>query len=137
MSLPARGKPGKEEVRNWVESAEYDLGAAEAMLACGKYIYTVFMCHLAVEKALKAKVQSETGRTPPRTHSLRHLLTLSRLEPPEEMLDFLSRLSEVSIPTRYPEDFAGLFEAYDRQVAMDYLAKTREAFEWISKSLGL
>lgn len=95
------------------------------------------MCHLALEKLLKAKVQDETGKTPPRTHNLRYLLKLGGLEPPEEILDFLSKLSEVSVPTRYPQDFRSLVGSYDRRAARNYLAKTREAFEWISKSLSL
>lgn len=37
---------------NWLLSAKYDVDTAEHMLSAGRYIYTVFMCHLAIEKAL-------------------------------------------------------------------------------------
>ncbi|MDD5453822.1 MAG: HEPN domain-containing protein, partial [Candidatus Bipolaricaulis sp.] len=61
-------------VENWLNSARYDLAAARDMLAAGRFVYTIFFSHLAVEKALKAKVQEETGKTPPRVHDLIVLL---------------------------------------------------------------
>jgi len=85
------------------------------MLNTGRYIYTIFMCHLTIEKILKAKVGEITGKIPPKTHNLRYLAKLSGLEPPEEMFIFLSELSDVSIPTRYPEDFSNLRNSYDKE----------------------
>lgn len=60
----------KNEVKNWLDSSFYDLETAEHMYNTGRYIYTVFMCHLALEKLLKARVQEITGETPPKTHDL-------------------------------------------------------------------
>ncbi|MGE5443763.1 MAG: HEPN domain-containing protein [Ignavibacteriales bacterium] len=68
----------KKGVKNWLESAQYDLETAEHMLKTGRYIYTVFMCHLALEQVLKAKVEEVTGRTPPRTHDLGYLMELAK-----------------------------------------------------------
>ena len=93
------------------------------------------MCHLAIEKILKAKVREVADKTPPRTHNLRYLIKLSNLEPSEEILVFLSELSDVSIPTRYPEDFSNLRDSYDENAAQNYLQKTKEAFNWIKESL--
>jgi len=124
-----------KEVKNWLESAQYDLETAEQMLNTGRYIYTIFMCHLAIEKILKAKVKEITDKTPPKTHNLRYLVKLSNLEPSEEIFIFLSELSDVSIPTRYPEDFSNLRKSYDEKAAKNYLRKAKEAFNWIKKSL--
>lgn len=35
----------KEE---WQRQADYDIETAQAMLDSGRYIYTVFMCHLSI-----------------------------------------------------------------------------------------
>ncbi len=83
------------------------------MFNAGRYIYTIFMCHLALEKILKAKVEEISGKTPPRTHNLRYLAKLSGIEFSEKMFTFLSKLSDVSVPTRYSEDFAELVKSYD------------------------
>lgn len=124
-----------KQIKNWLDSATYDMETAEHMLLAGRYIYTIFMCQLTLEKALKAKVQEITGKTPPKTHNLRYLIKLGRMEPPEELFDFLSKLSDVSIPTRYPEDFSELKKSYDKKAAENYLKATKEAFLWIKKSL--
>jgi len=123
------------QVKNWLDSARYDLDTAAEMSQAGRYPYVIFFCHLALEKALKAKIQEITGRLPPKVHNLRRLLQLSGLDPPEDLRMFLSRLSDVSIPTRYPEDLAQLLEAYSRSVAEDYLRRSQEALQWISALL--
>jgi HEPN domain-containing protein len=45
-----------KEAANWLSSAEYDLETAGNMLDSGRYIYTVFMCHLAIEKLTKYSI---------------------------------------------------------------------------------
>ncbi len=37
----------------WLAQADYDIETAELMISGGRHFYAVFMCHLAVEKALK------------------------------------------------------------------------------------
>ena len=120
-----------------MDSALYDLETAEHMFNAGRYIYTIFMCHLAIEKLFKAKVEEITGKIPPKTHSLRYLLQLSSLELSEDMFTFISKLSDVSIPTRYPEDFKELVKSYDGETVNTYLTKTKEVFQWIKKCLKL
>lgn len=51
----------RPEVAEWLTQSEYDLGTAESLYLAGRYIYTVFMCHLAIEKALKALVVQHTA----------------------------------------------------------------------------
>jgi len=123
----------RKDVKNWLDSAQYDAETAGHMFTAGRYIYTIFMCHLVLEKALKAKVEEITGRTPPKTHNLRFLLKISGLEPSEDMVTFISKLSDVSIPTRYPGDFEELVNMYDKTTAETYLKTTREVFQWIKK----
>lgn len=48
--------------KEWLKQAEYDLGTAEAMFKSKRYIYTVFMCHLSIEKALKGLYGKEIKR---------------------------------------------------------------------------
>lgn len=66
---------------------------------------------------------------------MRYLIKLSDLEPNEETFEFISKLSDVSIVTRYPEDFEELQRAYDQKVAQRYLKETKEAFQWIKQLL--
>lgn len=123
------------EIENWLNSAAYDLGAAADMLKAGRYLYTVFLCHLAVEKTLKAKVREATGKTPPKTHDLIALLRTSGLRPPSELLDFLGRLSGAGVATRYPEDLSEADKLYTEATAAEYLQRTEEVIRWIRQPL--
>jgi len=118
-----------------LDSACYDLETAEHMFNTGRYIYTIFMSQLAIEKILKAKVQEIADKMPPRSHNLRYLIKLSGLEPNKAMFEFISKLSDVSIVTRYPEDFGELQRVYGREAAQKYLMEAKEAFQWIKRSL--
>jgi HEPN domain-containing protein len=127
------GMTMKKEVRNWLDSARYDLETAEHMFKAGRYIYTIFMCHLSIEKTLKAKVEEISGRTPPKTHNLESLLELAKLSPLEEMGKFLGELSNLSVVTRYPRDFQEMLKAFTEERTEDFLEKTKEAFRWIEQ----
>lgn len=105
------------------------------MLNAGRYPYTVFFCHLAVEKALKAKIQEVTGKTPPKVHDLILLLKLAGLIPPRELADFIGKLSGVSTATRYPTDLSELLRTYTRETAGEYLRQTEEVVKWIAGQL--
>mgnify|MGYP005839965681 CR=1 FL=1 len=41
-------------VINWIESSNYDIKTAEHMFETKRYVYVLFMRHLATEKLLKA-----------------------------------------------------------------------------------
>lgn len=111
------------------ESAEYDLKTAQNMLNDEKYIYVVFMCHLAIEKILKAIVAQTTNQIPPKTHNLIYLIKNANLKLPQNLFDFITKINNASIVTRYPEDFSELLKAYPKDVAIDYLNNTREVIK--------
>ncbi len=60
----------RADTLNWIALAEYDLETARHMLETGRRIYVVFMCHLALEKMLKAHVTEATQTIPAKTHDL-------------------------------------------------------------------
>jgi HEPN domain-containing protein len=125
----------KKEVKNWLDSAQYDLETAERMFETGRYIYTIFMCHLALEKVLKAKVEERTDATPPKTHDLEHLVGLAGLSPAQDTEEFIVELSNISVVTRYPQDFQRMFKQFSKERAKYVLAKSEEVFQWIRKSI--
>ena len=43
-------------VRYWREAAEHDLDTARSLFRTGRYDYCLFLCHLSLEKLLKALV---------------------------------------------------------------------------------
>ena len=124
-----------KNVANWISSAEYDLETADFMFKSGRYIYTVFMCHLALEKALKAKVAEVTGMEPPRSHDLEYLGSLGGLSPDSETEEFIAELTNLSVTTRYPIDFESTVAEFSGERSETIMEKTGVVFEWIVKSI--
>lgn len=115
-------------------SADYDLGTAEHMLNSGRYIYVVFTCHLSIEKILKAIAAEVTEKPPPKTHNLFYLTKLADINFPENHFEFVSKINNASIVTRYPEDFSKLIEVYPENIAKAYLEQTKGVIQWLKQN---
>jgi HEPN domain-containing protein len=113
------------------------LETAAHMLRTGRYLYVIFLCHLAIEKMLKANVSEVTHSAPPRTHDLIYLVKKGELEIPQPFLEFIGKINTASIPTRYPEDLQRAISDYPESVARDYLEQTQEIILWLKQHPNL
>jgi len=125
----------RSDTQNWIALAEYDLETARHMLQTGRYLYVVFMCHLMLEKMLKAHVTEVTQSVPAKSHDLIYLVKKSELDLPPSYLDFVGLINNASIPTRYPEDLQRAIGEYPKSVARDYLQRTDEVVQWLKQAL--
>jgi len=126
----------EKQTEEWLRQCDHDMDAAEYLFQGRRYLYAVFMCHLAVEKALKGLYFERLRQTPPRSHSLVYLLNAVGIVPPEKPGKFITRLGEASIPTRYPEDLAKVQLLYTEGVVNQILAEGRETIAWIRAQLS-
>lgn len=113
--------------------ADYDITTAEYMFKTERYVYVVFMCHLAIEKMMKAIIAEASEEPPPMTHNLIYLMKMAKVNIPQSLCDFVAIISNASIPTRYPIDFLKLIESYPEEVVLDYLNKAKEVLMWLKK----
>lgn len=127
----------RDDTRNWIACAEYDLETARCMLETGRHVYVIFMCHLALEKMLKAHVTEVIQAEPAKTHNLMYLVRKAGLEVPSDILDFLGDINNECVPTRYPRDIAKLVSKFNREMAESYLRSTREAIKWLKDDPNL
>jgi HEPN domain-containing protein len=125
----------EKRTEEWLRQSEYDMDTAHYMFQGGRYLYAVFMCHLAVEKALKGLYYENLRTFPPKSHNLVYLLNAVGIKPPEESGKFIIKLSEASIPTRYPEDLAKVQMEYTEEIVGDILRKGKEVLTWIRERL--
>jgi HEPN domain-containing protein len=125
----------ERRTEEWFRQSDYDLNTAEYMFQGGRYMYAVFMCHLAIEKALKGLYYEKLLNFPPKTHSLVYLLNALGIKPPAVPGKFIIRIGEASIPVRYPEDLAQAQQAYTETVTKGLLAMTKDTIVWIKAQL--
>jgi HEPN domain-containing protein len=125
----------EKRTEEWLRQSDYDMETAEYLFRGGRYMYCVFMCHLAIEKALKGLYFERLRQVPPKSHSLVFLLGEIGVRPPEDEGRFIVKLSEASIPTRYPEDLAKIQGEYTASVVGEILSKGKEVVAWIRRQL--
>lgn len=126
----------RSDTQNWIALAEYDLETAHHMLMTGRHLYVVFLCHLALEKVLKACVTEITQAIPAKSHDLIYLIKKSGMEIPQEMLEFVGKINTASIPTRYPEDLQRALKEYPKSVVEVYLSQTEQVTQWLKERLN-
>ena len=125
----------EKRTEEWLRQSDYDMDTALYMYEGGRFIYAVFMCHLAVEKTLKGLYYEKRREIPPKSHNLIYLLNEIGIKPPREPGKFIVKLNAASIPTRYPESLANLQGIYSRVVVKDILSKGKELVTWIKQQL--
>lgn len=119
--------------REWLKQADYDIGTASAMFKSRKYVYTVFMCHLCIEKALKGLYAREFKKDPPKSHDLKFFYDCLKLKLGAEQITFLDELNELSVPTRYPEDLKRILKEYNKNKTKEVLDKTKSVLTCLKK----
>ncbi|MBI3583851.1 MAG: HEPN domain-containing protein [Nitrospinae bacterium] len=119
----------------WFKQASYDLDTAGAMFETGRYIYTIFMCHLSIEKALKGLYTKQLKKPPPKTHDLNYLSELINLNLSDELQKFLDGLNDLSVPTRYPDELDKLLKQYKKDRVEKMLTQTEGLLLWLKKKL--
>ena len=105
------------------------------MFNTGRYIYTVFMCHLSIEKALKGLYAKNLQKNPPKTHDLNYLSKKTNLSLPEGLQSFMDNLNDLSVPTRYPDEIETLLKQYNKARVKDVLKMSRELLLWLKERL--
>jgi len=115
----------------WLKQALYDIDSAMAMFKSRRYIYTIFLSHLAIEKILKAIYTNKFSKNPPRTHDLVYITSEAGLELTENARDYLEFINKLSVPTRYPDELSSMMKTFNRKATLEFYQKTKEVFEWL------
>lgn len=125
-----------KDAKEWMLQAEYDLHAAEKNFEAGLNPYSIFMCHLAIEKALKSIYVLKFKKEPPKYHDLIALVKIANLDATEDMESFIRDFSAISVRARYPEDLKIALKEYDNKKTMTVLADTKKVLKWLKRKLN-
>ena len=106
--------------KEWIDRAASDLKYAYAgEKETGQHHITCYLCHQAVEKALKGLIVLE-GSVPKKTHHLGMLTSevIKKYPSIEEILRDIRKLDKYYIPARYPDDMTMEFASEDAERAL-------------------
>lgn len=127
-----------DKVQYWVELSDYDLETASAMLKSKRYLYVGFMCHLSIEKILKAYYHYKFSDTAPYTHSLAYLAKKSLLIESfdKEQLLLIDTLEPLNIEARYPSHKERVLKNLSEERCQQLIIQTTNLQQWIKTKLS-
>ncbi|HRX16952.1 MAG TPA: HEPN domain-containing protein [Spirochaetota bacterium] len=121
----------KEHIQYWLNSAEHDLDSADALFSAGKYDWCLFLGHLVVGKALKAKCVSVNDEFPPKSHNLLFLCEKAKIELTDGQKEFLDIVNGFNIDTRYPDYKLTFYKNCSKEFTLKHFTKIKEIYRWI------
>lgn len=124
-----------EDAKDWLARVGSDLSMAEGAIEKKEYMYVAFFCQQALEKTLKAIIIDESGKLPPRTHSLVDLAQFAKITLDEEKKKLYSSLTAYYVESRYPNGKGQLTIRLDDTSAAGLLSRTKDEIEWLKSSL--
>jgi HEPN domain-containing protein len=128
-----------ERVEYWLDLANYDIETAKVMLDGRRYLYVGFMCHQAIEKAIKAIIARDCAKDeiPPKIHDLSKLAVRAKLldTMSEEQQDIIEELNPLNIEARYPEYKEQIVLTLTPERCRSIITGTEELLCWIKEQL--
>jgi len=127
-----------DKVEYWLELCDDDMGVAKNLLKSKDYLWMTFLCHLIVEKSLKATIADRTEQEPKRIHDLAKLAEQANLvdKLTDEQMDFLEELTPFNIEARYPSYKQKMAAKLSSEYAQNILVRTEDYLCWTKKLLG-
>jgi HEPN domain-containing protein len=126
-----------QKIEYWLDTANYDLITAKAVLEKKRFLYVGFLCHQVVEKSLKAYFWYNHKKEPPYIHNLLVLSEKSGFDKQadEDSILLFSELMPLNIQARYPDSKELLLKSLNGKKCTELYNRTRKFYAWIKKSL--
>ncbi|MEK6552989.1 MAG: HEPN domain-containing protein [Bacteroidota bacterium] len=125
----------EEQIQYWVDIAESDVSVAKELLEKERFIYCLFFGHLFLEKILKAHYVKDTNEVPPKIHDLVKLIRKTKIDYSPELIEFLNRVNDFQIESRYPDYKTQLYKTLDKKYTEENFDKILEVYQWLKSQL--
>lgn len=93
------------------------------------------MCHLSIEKLLKALIVKIKEEHAPYSHNLINLAKETGLNFEEEDKLLVADLTEFNLEARYPEWQKEFYKKCSKEYTENYFNKTKRLHKWLKKHL--
>ena len=117
----------------WLESARRDLETAKSVYELKRFDWSLFICHLALEKLLKALIV-QSGETPLPIHNLNRLSEMADLELSDEHQDWLTEITDFNIEARYDDAKLSFYKKATEEYSSVWHARCNELFQCFEKN---
>lgn len=124
----------KKEAEFWLNQAEEHYQDALYLYKGSRYSASVYFCHQALEKILKAAIVEFKNKVPPKIHQLERLASEVDFTLPKSWNEDLAEITRHFWRVRYP-DFRR-FTYSSKEKVRPTIDKTKEVYKWILARLN-
>lgn len=124
-----------QSIEYWIKTSEDDIVVMHHLFQKKDYAWSLFIGHLVLEKMLKALFIKVNMEIPPRTHDLVKIYLKAGLEQNPDILDFLDRVTQFNIESRYPDAKFSFQQMCTREFTEENIVKIREVHKWLKSRL--
>jgi HEPN domain-containing protein len=126
----------EKQINYWLTSSSMDWQTANDIYNSDKnFHYCLFICHLTIEKLLKAIVVQKTNTFPPKSHNLTRLAELALLDVTIDQIKLMEELNQFQLDTRYPDEKFSLYNKATKEFTTERISKIRELRQWLLNQL--
>ncbi len=126
----------QEHINYWSFQVENDFKASEVLCLATYYAQSLFWAHLSLEKLLKALwIKNNVTNTPPFVHNLLRIALETECEFNENELEFFTEMNLFQIKGRYPDYAENLENIITKEIAEEYLLKSKNMILCIREKL--
>ena len=116
-----------EHIDYWVETSNDDYEVSLLLFESKKYLHSLFLAHLSIEKLIKAHwVKDNNNAVPPKIHNLLTLLKQTKLQLNYEQTVFLPILNDFQIQGRYPDYKQKINQYLTKEYAFEIIERYKE-----------
>ena len=121
----------KKAVEYWLNRAQNNFEIAQKLFKFKHYDWSLFFCHLVLEKLLKGLIVKKTKQSPLPVHNLVKLATLTDLKLTDKAKLDLREISTFNVQARYDDIKLSFYKKATKKFAEKYFQKTREYCQWL------
>jgi HEPN domain-containing protein len=108
----------------------------ESVFIAGRYDWSLYIGHMALEKILKALwVKNNESNIPTRTHNLLKLSEEAKLNITEEDILILNRVTNFNLETRYPDYKMEFYKGCTKEFAEENIKKVKGIYKCIKEKI--
>ena|SRR3989338_1468108 len=115
----------------WQETAHDALDTAKGLFKLKHFDYSLFFCHLALERLIKGLVYKKTKKPPFPIHNLVKLAHDARLKLTQESLDELSEITTWNIRARYDNIKRDFYKKATTEFTKAWFIKVNKIYLWL------
>ena len=123
----------EKTIAYYLESSGEDWGIAQKLFRSKDYGYSLFFCHLTLEKLIKSILVKNTNKPALYSHDLSFLAKRASLDLTPDLTAELNSISAFNIAGRYGDEKREFHKKSTKEYTGKYITVTKNIISWLKK----